>query len=721
MTFVDKLKDIFYRKESQARIASSVQRLGKPVSTEANYEGFAKYGYSKNLVVYSAINKIATACSGVEWVLYNKKGNTKTEFETHPLLDLLAKPNPLQSTSEFVESVIGFKFITGNSYIEKNNVNGKVLELWPDRPDKMSIIPNARGYVQQYVFNYGGVKRYWDVDQVTLKSDIMHWKSFNPLNDWYGLSPLQAAMLSLDQNTAGQKWNLALLQNMASPSAVIQMNATNGNPRGTLNDEQHKQLKKEVDEWYSGPKNAGRPLVMEGGLEWKSIALSPKEMDFVKSKEVTAIDLLIAIGVPPEIMGLGQKTFNNYNEARLAFWEETNLPALDGLRNLFNSHLTPMFGDSLYLDYDDDKIEALQYRRDQKYISLAPVKFLTINEKRLATGYDEIDGGDELDSGGSSFGPTQDTTNQNNNNDSNNSNDNNDSNSSNDNTDNQDSIDNGKSWKSINLVNKNEKRRSWRLQNAKRKHLASSLNKELKEDFKELTKSLIKIADDLKGSDPKVVEMALIKESNDQLSNFEKTIRRHTKYTLEIFGQSIIKEGKSLGFDRETKANLKFDQFVESYIKNRTADQVTKIGNTNDRVVRNIIKEWTYETISSGDSLPELSKYLEAEFEDLTPGRARTIARTEVSLASNNGSREAAKALGIPGLTKEWVTAEDSRVRDGSNGYADHHAMDGVSVELDEKFTVPPDASMDGPGDPSASADQVINCRCVLTYKQKGK
>ncbi len=720
MSILERIRRAFSSKDSEARIALSFQKVGKPVHTPANYEGFAKQGFSRNVVVYSAISKIAVACAGVKWDLYSKKGRTLTELEEHPLLKLLERPNPMQSTSEFFESVVGFYKITGNSYIEANKTGKGVQELWPVRPDKMKVVPNARGYASQYIFSHGGITRTWDVDQINLTSPILHWKSFNPIDDWYGMSALQAAMLSLDQNNAGQRWNLALLQNSATPSGVLQMEQTQGNLRGSLTDEQHKKLKGQFDEWYAGPRNAGRPMILEGGLSWKAISLSPKDMDFVNSKTTSAIDLAIALGVPPEIMGLGEKTYANQKEARLAFWEDTNLPTLDGIRDALNYWLVPAFGEGLYLDYDKDDIEALQYRREQKYTSLANVKFLTINEKREAVGYEEIDDGDRLDDGSSATAPDSEIEDQVNNED-----DPSDDNSTEDDpvSSDQDTEDDDteKSWKQINLLTPNEKRNSWRVQNRKRDRLAKGLDRELKQDFKDLSKDLQKIADDLKNADPKVIELAMLKKSHDDLGNFQKTLARHTRYTLELFGKNIFKEGKSLGLIREKKANLKFDQFVESYVKRNTATQVTAIGSTNQKTIQRIIKEWTHETITAGDSLPTLSKYLEAEFEDLTPGRARTIARTEVSLASNNGALEAAKSLQVPGLFKEWITADDDRVRDGDGEDANHEAMSGVSIPLDDKFTVPPDADMEGPGDTNGGAGQVINCRCVLTFKQKGE
>ena len=121
------------------------------------------------------------------------------------------------------------------------------------------------------------------------------------------LAFVEAAMLVLDQNNAGSKWNLAMMQNQATPSGVLQVASTEYNPRGELTDEQFKRVKQEVTESYTGARNAGKPMLLEGNLKWQSISLSPKEMDFINSRNATAIELCIALGVPPEVMGLGQR------------------------------------------------------------------------------------------------------------------------------------------------------------------------------------------------------------------------------------------------------------------------------------------------------------------------------------------------------------------------------------------------------------------------------
>lgn len=728
MNFYDKFTGLFKRnqKHSIAREASSINILGEPVYTPANYGNFANQGYKKNAIVFMAISKITTACKGVDWILYQKKSGRRLnwkELENHPILDLWEKPNPMQSRGDFVESVIGFKKIAGNSYIEANKLAGDSIprELWPVRPDRMKVYPGRLGYPSKYEFSNGDVKRYWEVDPVKLTSNILHMKYFHPYNDWYGMSPLETALASVDQFNAGQKWNLALLQNEARPSGILQMKITDANPSGRLTDEQFSSLKAEWNDTYGGYKNAGRPAIIEGGLEWKSIALSPKDMDFLKLKEVTASDIALVYGVPPEIVGLGTKTFANYKEARLAFYEETVLPTLDNLRDAINRWLLPE-EDNLFLDYDRDTIDALVEKREQKYTTLQTSSFLTENEKRVSAGYEEVEGMDIFVIGGAMYHkdefkliaeealkppeeeppppeeepppPEEDP---------------------------EEETDDGKSFKSFNLFTRNEKLKSWKRQNKLRDKYANQFRKEVTRDFQSLSKKLQKAADEIIASGSSAPQYGLMKTVTEWVPELEKTMERNIGIVINDFGDTVLKEGKSLGLGIEYKtARSQFDSFVLEYIKSRTGTQIVTITNTTEKRIKRIVSEWVAEAQISGDTLPELSKYLEAEFEGLTKTNAMRIARTETAAASTNGSLEAVKSMQIPGMVKEWVSAQDDRVRQDPS-IADHSTVNANNgqIPVDDDFDVEPDILMKGPHDPAAPAEQVINCRCSLTFQNR--
>jgi HK97 family phage portal protein len=744
MTLGERLAVLFTgQKESLARVTLIERQVGQPQSTPINYENLAKIGYAKSALAYTCIQKIAGSTRSFKWGLYDKSNPRKPkELEKHPMLSLWDRPNPMTSNADFVENLIAYFCLTGNSYVESNNglVGSVPLELWNVRPDKMKIEPGPKGYPQAFIFDASGTQRRFEVDIVKMKSAIHHWKTFNPLNDWYGMAPLQAAMLALDQMIAGQQWNLALLQNSATPSGVLQVKVSDANPRGELTDEQYKRMRNDYEANYTGVRNTGKPMIIEGGLTWTQMSHSPRDIDYAKGKELSATDICLVFGVPPELVNLGQKTFNNYREARLSFFEETVLPIADSAIQGINRWLAPAFGnENLCLEYDKDSIDILVWKREQKYTSLAAVNFLTQNEKREAVGYEPQEEWEDVFVIGNQVGATPEDfqgatsgaepgaggdplSEEDLGEDDKPEDDKPGADEKPDDSEDEKPVDDGadesaKGWKSINLLSANEKRSSWKAQNARRKRLQGAFNRDLDGDFKELISRLKLVTGNR--NDAKLTEFALLQELSEVLPEFRKTVKRHIRYTLEDFGGMILGEGKTLGFDRESKANLKYDHYVKHYTETRSGENIKSITQTTTKKIKQVVGEWVQTAIVDGDSTPELSHFIESEFEELTPAMATRIARTEVMMASSNGAREAIKSLQIPNMFKEWVAADVGDRRDGHNGGPDHQAVSGTEVPFDEKFTVPPDADMDGPGDTSAAPDQVINCACVLVYRSK--
>jgi phage portal protein BeeE len=123
-------------------------------------------------------------------------------------------------------------------------------------------------------------------------------------------------------------------------------------------------------------------------------------MAWLEGLKFSGREIAIAFGVPPELIGdNSNKTYSNYGEARMAFYLETVLPLMDFLRDELNNWLTPLYGDSYYLDYDRDEIEAIQEDRKEVW-SRANKSFasglLTKNEAREMIGYESVEGGDEF-------------------------------------------------------------------------------------------------------------------------------------------------------------------------------------------------------------------------------------------------------------------------------------------------------------------------------------
>ncbi len=223
---------------------------------------------------------------------------------------------------------------------------------------------------------------------------VLHAALFHPLDDYYGLSPLEVAGTAIEVHNAGAQWTKALLDNAARPSGALIYKGPDGSG---LSDEQFARLKRELEDAYQGAANAGRPMVLEGGLDWKAMGYNPADMDFAETRSVAAREIALAFGVPPMLLGIpGDNTYSNYAEANLNFWRQAVLPLVARTAGALSRWLAPRFGEGLRIGYDADAVEALAETRQALWAKLSTADFLTLNEKRAAAGYSPVEGGDTL-------------------------------------------------------------------------------------------------------------------------------------------------------------------------------------------------------------------------------------------------------------------------------------------------------------------------------------
>lgn len=372
------------RKES-ATGSAMVFTPGQPAWSNRNYASFADEGYRRNVVAYQAINRIADAVASVPWTLW--KGDT--EVTEHQILTLLRNPNPLQSGPQYMRSKVGFLMIAGNGYEERVTANNEVRELYQLRPDRMKVVPSSNGYPKGYVYEANGRKVPFEVD-ANLNCDVRHIRLFNPLDDFYGMSPLEAGAFAVDQHNGSMSWVQALLQNSARPSGAL---VHSGDV--PMSDEQFNTLKAQIESTYSGSRNAGRPMLLEGGLDWKQMGMSPVDMQILETKYSSARDVSLALGVPPQLLGIpGDNTYSNYQEARLAFWEDTVIPLLDLVAADWTAWLAEPLGMELRPNFDG--VPAIADKRNAMWEMADRATDLTINERRALKGYEPVEGGDVL-------------------------------------------------------------------------------------------------------------------------------------------------------------------------------------------------------------------------------------------------------------------------------------------------------------------------------------
>ncbi|MEB2847126.1 phage portal protein [Rhizobiales bacterium RZME27] len=351
-----------------------------------NYAALARAGFMKNPVAHRAVRMIAEAAAAVPWLAYEGRA----EVTDHAALSLLARPNGRQGGADFLEALYGHLLLSGNAYVEPLIVGGRVRELHLLRPDRVAIVEGRDGWPVAYDYRAGGVTRRLPAEvegggQGDGRLAVLHIKLFHPLDDHSGLSPLVAAGAALDLSNAASGWNKALLDNSARPSGALVYQPKDG---GNLSPNQYDRLKEQLEEGYAGAVNAGRPLILEGGLDWKAMALSPKDMDFMEAKNGAARDIALGLGVPPMLLGIpGDNTYANYQEAHRAFYRLTVLPMIFRIAGSFSAWLGGVFGEKLRLEPDLDRIAGLATEREALWARVGAASFLSDDEKREAVGY----------------------------------------------------------------------------------------------------------------------------------------------------------------------------------------------------------------------------------------------------------------------------------------------------------------------------------------------
>jgi HK97 family phage portal protein len=346
-------------------------------------QSLARIGVMQNAIAYACVRKIASAAASVPWLLYDGDA----EVESHPLKALLARPNAMEDGTGLFERWYAFLQSAGNAYLETVALDAVPRELHLLRPDRVTVVPGARGWPAAYDYAVDG-----RVSRIARES-VLHVTLFHPLDDYYGLSPLAVAASAIEVHNAGAAWSKGLLDNAARPSGALIYKGPDGAPG--LTDEQFGRLKRELEDSYQGASNAGRPMVLEGGLDWKAMAYAPTEMDFAQTRAQAAREIALAFGVPPLLLGLpGDNTYANHAEANLNFWRQTVLPLVGRTASALTRWLCPRFGAALRLGFDADAVEALAEARETLWGKLGEASFLTLNEKREAAGYGPIEGGD---------------------------------------------------------------------------------------------------------------------------------------------------------------------------------------------------------------------------------------------------------------------------------------------------------------------------------------
>jgi HK97 family phage portal protein len=372
-------------KASAAGAVVAFHGAGRAVWSARDTGTLTRGGFLGNPVGFRAVKLIAEAAAALPLILQD----AERRYEAHPVMTLIRRPNPAQGKAELFEAVYAQILLSGNAYLEAvaGVAGGGVpAELHVLRSDRMSLVPGADGWPVAYDYTVGTRRHRFDMTGGA--APVCHIRAFHPQDDHYGLSPMQAAATAIDVHNAASRWSKALLDNAARPSGAIVYRGEGG---ATLTSDQYARLVEEMEAHHQGARNAGRPMLLEGGLDWKPMGFSPSDMEFQKTKEAAAREIAIAFGVPPMLIGIpGDATYANYQEANRAFYRLTVLPLVAKVTAAVGHWLSGFTGEAVELRPDLDQVPALAVERDQQWARVGAADFLTEAEKRAALGLPRI-------------------------------------------------------------------------------------------------------------------------------------------------------------------------------------------------------------------------------------------------------------------------------------------------------------------------------------------
>ncbi|MCA0400596.1 MAG: phage portal protein [Proteobacteria bacterium] len=346
--------------------------------TQRHGTGLIRSGYHHNAIAYRCVRLVAETAATIGWTILIDG----EERRDHAIEALLARPNARESGPELMEALYGHLLLSGNAYCEVVTARERPVALHVLRPDRVRILEGPDGWPIAYEYQAGARAARLALE-AGAPSPVLHLRLFDPLDDHYGFAPLAAAQMALEMHEAASRWNKALLDNSARPSGALVYGA-----QDNLSEEQFDRLKEELESAFQGAGNAGRPILLEGGLDWKPLSLSPKDMDFMEARAGAAREIALAFGVPPLLLGLpGDNTHANYAEANRAFWRTTILPLVQRTQGAMAHWLQPYFKERIRFEPDLDRIEALAGEREALWRRVSAADFLGEDEKREAVGY----------------------------------------------------------------------------------------------------------------------------------------------------------------------------------------------------------------------------------------------------------------------------------------------------------------------------------------------
>lgn len=657
--------------------------------------------YADQAWVYACIRIIQSKAAGVPLRMYKREGDDFSEIKNHPIQQLIESANPFMNGYDLLESTHGFIDLVGNAYwLLDVFVNGKPTEIYPLNPRCIKIKTDKSKGIVGYEYSIMPGK----VEETFLPEEILHFKTWNPLDDFYGLAPLSAARDSSDMMMYSDQYNKNFFKNGAEPGGFIISDQS-------IDEDSKKRIATVWKKIHQGVRKAHSVAILDGGLKFQATSSKNNEMQFVELKKMTREDVLSVYQIPPIMLGI-EASYANAKEQRQIFWKDCIIPRLRKVESVLNERLVKPTDKSVILKFDLSGIDELAEDADSRSRSDSlnvSAGIMTINEIRkfknmpdvpwgdvwyAPFGLTPVSSSDSIPPAGSDVpAPTPPTP-----------------------PAKPAASSDAPPAKAKEVAEPNQPsdqpmdeqvaRRDavWlkykgltdRLENKWTPSMRQLFNSQEREVINNLRDSDWKKAvARVKLNGPKHAKNSvdlILFDRNNSRTEFRKMAHSLMTYTVGAAADDQINEYE-LGIDFKLT-----DHRVTAWINSKAFKFAQEINQTTEEALRDELTQ----AINDGDTISEVEDRIARVFDIARGTRTAMIARTEVISASNEGAYEAYSQSGIVDK-QEWVSSRDNKVRD-------EHQIDGEVVSLGVNFS----NGLLYPGDPSGEASNVINCRCTI-------
>lgn len=381
------IRSLFPRREKAVIPLIQEFLTGHPQFPNLNYQVLAREGYSRNELVFACIEELSTSAAEPELMV--RRGRTWSREA--PILDLLNRPNPFMSRFDFFSTVIMHRSVAGNAYALKvRSGSGKVVELWLLRPDRVRVIPDAQRFIARYEYDIGG-------NPVPIPvNDIIHFKTRNPLDDFYGLAPLAVAAGRVAVDNFQRDFVRKFFESAGVPAGLL-------STKQRLSDDAKKEIKSRYREDYGGRSGWHNLMVLDGAdatFTAMTANLGNSGLVLPNLDEINEARIAMCFGVPLTIigarLGVNSSSYANKRSDRESFWDEELAPIYVSLAGALNLSLKPDFVGVDEVKFDLSTVKALQPDMDQihaRWRADYNSGVVTLEETREALGLKPIEPG----------------------------------------------------------------------------------------------------------------------------------------------------------------------------------------------------------------------------------------------------------------------------------------------------------------------------------------